>query len=56
MNKKELLINYSKISHALAFAKSEKEFEKFKTKLKETEKIESLKELEEDLKKFNSKK
>ncbi len=56
MNKKELLDHYGKISHDLAVAKSEKEFEKFKTKQRGIEKIESLKELESDLKTFKLKK
>lgn len=51
MNRKELLTNSGKISHALALAKSEKEFEKFTIKHRELEKVESLKELENDLKK-----
>jgi len=54
MNKKNLLTHYGKISHALAKAKSEKEFEKFKTEQRKIEKEESLKELEQDLKKIES--
>jgi len=54
MNKKELLNHSGKISHALAITKSENEFEKFKEKQREIEKIESLKELENDLQKLNS--
>lgn len=54
MNRKELLTNSGKISHALALAKSEKEFEKFSIKHREIEKVESLKELEDDLKKIKS--
>lgn len=53
MNKKELLTHYGKISHALAIVKAEKEFEKFKAKKRTIEKVESLKELEKDFKKFN---
>jgi hypothetical protein len=51
MNKKEILNNSGKISHKLALVKVEKEFENFTTKQKNIEKIESLKELEADLKK-----
>ncbi len=54
MNKKEILTHYGKITHALALAKSEKEYDKFKTEQKKIEKKESLKELEDDLKKLNS--
>jgi len=52
MNKKNLLTHYGKISHALAKAKSEKEYFKFKKEKKKHEKEESLKELEQDLKKL----
>lgn len=52
MNKKDLLTNAGKISHALAQAKSEKEFAKFKNNQRKLEKTESLKELETDLKKL----
>lgn len=55
MNKKELLTHYGKISHALAKAKSEKEFQKFKDKQRKIEKRESLKELETDLKNIQKK-
>jgi hypothetical protein len=54
MNKKNLLTHYGKISHNLAKAKSEKELEKFKTAQRKIEKVESLKELEQDLKKIKS--
>ena len=54
MNKKNLLTHYGKISHALAKAKSEKEYDKFKKEQKKIEKKESLKELEQDLKKIKS--
>jgi hypothetical protein len=50
MNKKELLDHYWKISHALSLSKAEKEFETFKDDQRKIEKIESLKELEQDLK------
>jgi len=52
MNKKELLTHYWKISHDIATAKAEKEFDNFKKEQRELKKIESLKELEEDLKKL----
>lgn len=54
MNKRELLTHAGKISHTLAKIKSEKEFEKFSIKHREIEKAESLKELEDDLKKIKS--
>ena len=54
MNKKNLLTHYGKISHNLAKAKSEKEFEKFKEEQRKIEKVESLIELEQDLKKIKS--
>lgn len=50
MNKKEILTNYGKISHALAIAKSKKEYDAFKAEQKIIEKRDSLKELEKDLK------
>lgn len=54
MNKRELLTHAGKISHTLAKIKSEKEFEKFSVKHRGIEKAESLKELEDDLKKIKS--
>jgi len=54
MNKKDLLTHPGKISHLLALAKSEKEFGKFNKKRRSIEKRESLKELEEDLKRLKS--
>lgn len=54
MNKKDLLTHYGKISHALAKAKSEKEFDEFKNTQRKLEKVESLKELEADFKKIKS--
>jgi len=54
MNKKDLLTHPGKISHSLALAKTKNEFEKFDRKRKEIEKKESLKELEEDIKKLQS--
>ena len=55
MNKKEILTHYGKISHALAKAKAEKEYERFKEEQRVIERRESLKELEADLKKINQK-
>lgn len=52
MNGKEILKNYGNISHALAIAKSEKEYEAFKIQRKLTEKQNSLQELEKDLRKM----
>jgi hypothetical protein len=52
MNGKEILTHVGKVSHALAKAKSEKEYEKFQREQKRQEKEESLKELEQDLKKI----
>jgi len=56
MNKRELLQHAGKISHEKALKKSEIEFNKFKTKQKIFEKEESLKEIEQDIKKFKNKK
>ena len=50
MNGRELLTHAGKISHTLAKAKSELEYEKFKENQKVLEKSISLKELEEDIK------
>lgn len=55
LNGRELLQNAGKISHEIAKQKSEIEYLKYKENKKELEKIESFKELEEDIKKsFNS--
>lgn len=54
MNGKEILTHYGKVTHDLAVAKSQIEFEKFQEKQNKKEKKESLKELEEDLKKLQS--
>lgn len=54
MNRKDILDHSGKISHSLALARSEKEFEKFNNKRKEIEKQESLKELEGDIKKLKA--
>ena len=50
MNRKDILTHFGKISHQLAEAKSEIEFAKFKENQRKIEKLESLKELEQDLK------
>lgn len=50
MNGKEILTNYGKISHALAIAKSEKEFNIFRIHRQLAEKQDSLRELEIDIK------
>jgi len=49
MNRKNLLTHYGKISHTLAVAKAEKEFDAFQLQKREIQKMESLKELENDL-------
>lgn len=54
MNRKDILAHSGKISHSLALARAEKEFEKFDSKRKSTEKQESLKELERDIKKLKT--
>jgi hypothetical protein len=54
MNGKELLTHFGKISHDLAVAKAEKEYEKLQIEKKKEQKIESLRELEQDLKKLKS--
>ena len=57
MNGRELLTHAGKISHQMALDKSEKEFAKYKQVLKDAEKEENLKELEDDIKALtNSKK
>ncbi|WP_428025589.1 virulence RhuM family protein [Arcobacter sp.] len=52
MNGRELLINAGKISHQMAKEKSELEYKKYKENQKQIEKVQSLKELEEDIKKL----
>jgi len=47
-----LLTHAGKISHEIALKKSEAEFEKYKNALKVIEKEQSLKEIEEDIKKL----
>jgi len=52
MNGRELLTHAGKISHKLAKAKSELEYQKFKEEQKIVEKFQSIKELEEDIKRL----
>lgn len=53
LNGRELLTHAGKISHDKAVQKSSEEYEKFKQTLKLQEKEQSLKEIEEDIKKLN---
>jgi hypothetical protein len=55
MNRRELLTHAGKISHEMAVEKSEKELEKYRTAQKAIEKEQSLKELEQDIKKLKKK-
>ncbi len=52
MNGRELLTHAGKISHELAVKKTEEEYEKYQNTRKQIEKEQSLKELEEDIKKL----
>jgi hypothetical protein len=52
LNGRELLAHAGKISHDMALQKSEQEYEKFKQTQKQIEKEQSLKEIEEDIKKL----
>ena len=52
LNGRELLTHAGKISHEMAIAKSGLEYKKFKDEQKKIEKIQSLKELEEDIKRL----
>ena len=52
INGRELLTHAGKISHNLAVEKSELEYVKYKTQLKKLKKLESIKELENDIKKL----
>ena len=52
MNGRELLSHAGKISHQMALEKSGEEFEKFRISQKTQEKEQSLKEIEEDIKKL----
>jgi len=55
LNGRELLTHAGNISHEKAIEKSNLEFEKYKESLKANEKLVSLKELENDIKKLNNK-
>lgn len=52
MNGREILEHAGKISHHMALEKAEKEYEKFKEQLKIAERENSLKELEQDIKRL----
>jgi hypothetical protein len=52
LNGRELLDHAGKISHEKALERSDKEFEKFKITQRNLEKMQSLKEIEEDIKKM----
>ena len=52
LNGRELLTHAGKISHEIAKAKSELEYQKFKDEQKKIEKFQSTKELEEDIKRL----
>jgi hypothetical protein len=52
LNGRELLTHEGKISHELALDKSETEFGKYKNEQKKIEKEDSLKQIEEDIKKL----
>jgi len=56
LNGRELLTHAGKISHEQALQKSEAEFEKYRAAQKAIEKLESLKELEQDIKKLSKQK
>ncbi|MDR0733990.1 MAG: virulence RhuM family protein [Dysgonamonadaceae bacterium] len=55
LNGRELLTHAGTVNHQTAMEKSAEEFAKYKQTLKETEKEESLKELEHDIKQLNKK-
>lgn len=52
LNRRELLTHAGKISHQMALDKSTGEYEKYRAQLKQTEHEQSLKEIEEDIKKL----
>ena len=52
LNGRELLTHAGKISHDIAKAKSEIEYDKYKVLQKKAQKLQSLKELEEDIKRL----
>jgi hypothetical protein len=53
LNGRELLTHAGKVSHDMALQKSEQEYEKYKQTQKQLEKEQSLKEIEEDIKKLS---
>lgn len=53
LNGRELLTHAGKVSHDMALNKSEVEYEKYKQTQKQIEREQSLKEIEEDIKKLN---
>lgn len=53
LNGRELLTHAGKISHDIALQKSEQEYEKYKQTQRQLEKEQSLKEIEEDIKKLS---
>jgi hypothetical protein len=53
LNGRELLTHAGKISHDMALQKSEQEYEMFKQTQKQIEKEQSLKEIEEGIKKLS---
>ena len=54
LNGRELLTHAGKVSHEKALQKSEAEFEKYKIAQKAMEKEQSLKEIEDDIKKLKN--
>jgi hypothetical protein len=56
LNGRELLTHAGKISHEMALKKSSEELEKYRLSQKSLEKEQSLKELEQDIKRLNPKK
>ncbi len=52
LNGRELLTHAGGVSHEKAIEKSSEEFEKYKTKEKQIQKEQSLKEIEDDIKKL----
>lgn len=55
LNKRNILTHAGKVSHELAIKKAEIEYNTFKDRQKTIEKLESLYELEKDLKKLTNK-
>jgi hypothetical protein len=54
LNGRELLFHAGKISHEMALEKSNEEFQKYKDIQKNTEKEDSLREIEMDIKKLKN--